>query len=132
MSIFTENYNNECVPKLMKEFGYKSIMEVPKLTKIVLNMGLGEAVQNPKIVDGAVEEMTRIAGQKAELYYDLIPGVIYTHPEIANVGKTEQELTAAGIETKVGVFPFAASGRALASGEARPLPEKPQWTGRQA
>jgi len=65
MSSFSENYNNECVPKLMKEFGYKSIMEVPKLTQIVLNMGLGEAVQNPKIIDGAVEELTRIAGQKA-------------------------------------------------------------------
>ena len=59
----------------------------------------------------------RIAGQKAEMNYDLIPGVIYTHPEIANVGKTEQELRAEGVEVKVGVFPFAASGRALASGE---------------
>jgi len=65
MSNFSEKYKNECVPQLMKEFGYKSIMEVPKLTKIVLNMGLGEAVQNPKILDGAVEELTRIAGQKA-------------------------------------------------------------------
>jgi len=60
-----ENYKNNCVPKLMENFGYKSIMEVPKVTKIVLNMGLGEAVQNPKMVDGAVDELTRIAGQKA-------------------------------------------------------------------
>ncbi len=49
----------------MKEFGYTSIMEVPKLTKVVLNMGLGEAVQNPKIIEGAVNELTAIAGQKA-------------------------------------------------------------------
>lgn len=65
MSSFSEFYKNECIPQLMKEFGYKSIMEVPKLTKIVLNMGLGEAVQNPKIIDGAVEALTNISGQKA-------------------------------------------------------------------
>ena len=50
---------------LVKEFGYKNMMEVPKIEKIVLNMGLGEAVQNPKIVEGAANELTMIAGQKA-------------------------------------------------------------------
>ena len=65
MAGMKEFYQNECVPQLMKEFGYKSIMEVPKLTMIVLNMGLGEAVQNPKIIDGAAQELTQIAGQKA-------------------------------------------------------------------
>lgn len=60
-----ENYLNGCVPQLMQEFGYQNIMQVPKLTKIVLNMGLGEAVQNPKIIDSAVQELTLIAGQKA-------------------------------------------------------------------
>ncbi len=65
MASMQEFYRSDCVPKIMEEFGYKSIMEVPKLTKIVLNMGLGEAVQNPKMVDGAVEELSRIAGQKA-------------------------------------------------------------------
>ncbi|MFZ5776453.1 MAG: 50S ribosomal protein L5 [Thermodesulfobacteriota bacterium] len=60
-----ETYLNECVPQLMKEFGYSNIMQVPKITKIVLNMGLGEAVQNPKIIDSAVQELTMIAGQKA-------------------------------------------------------------------
>ena len=65
MASLQEYYKDDCVPKLMEEYGYKSIMEVPKITKIVLNMGLGEAVQNPKMVDGAVEELTRIAGQKA-------------------------------------------------------------------
>jgi len=60
-----EQYFNECVPQLMKEFGYKNIMEVPKIEKIVLNMGLGEAVQNPKIIDSANNELTLIAGQKS-------------------------------------------------------------------
>jgi dihydrolipoamide dehydrogenase len=59
-----------------------------------------------------------IAGHKASLNYDLIPGVIYTHPEIASVGKTEEQLKAAGIEYKTGVFPFAASGRALAANDS--------------
>lgn len=65
MAALKEYYKNECVPELMKEFGYQNIMQVPKLEKIVLNMGLGEAVQNPKIVDSASQELTRIAGQKA-------------------------------------------------------------------
>lgn len=60
-----EFYQDECVPQLMKEFGYKNIMQVPKISKIVLNMGLGEAVQNPKIIDSAAQELTLIAGQKA-------------------------------------------------------------------
>ena len=60
-----ELYEKECVPQLMKEFGYRNPMQVPKISKIVLNMGLGEAVQNPKIIDSAVQEMTMLAGQKA-------------------------------------------------------------------
>ena len=65
MAGMKEHYSESCMPQLMKEFGYTSIMQVPKLTKVVLNMGLGEAVQNPKIVEGAVNELTAIAGQKA-------------------------------------------------------------------
>ena len=65
MAGIREHYSDNCVPQLMKEFGYGSIMQVPNLTKIVLNMGLGEAVQNPKIIEGAVNELTQIAGQKA-------------------------------------------------------------------
>jgi large subunit ribosomal protein L5 len=65
MGALREYYKNECVPALQKEFGFKNIMEIPQIEKIVLNMGLGEAVQNPKIIEGAVEELTRIAGQKA-------------------------------------------------------------------
>lgn len=65
MGALKELYDNDCVPKLKEEFGYTNIMQVPKLEKIVLNMGLGEAVQNPKIVEGAAQELTRIAGQMA-------------------------------------------------------------------
>lgn len=65
MAGLKEYYFKECVPMLMKEFGYKSIMQVPKIEKVVLNMGLGEAVQNPKIIDSASNELTLIAGQKS-------------------------------------------------------------------
>lgn len=65
MGALKDFYYNECVPALKDEFSYTNVMQVPKLEKIVLNMGLGEAVQNPKIVEGAVQELTSIAGQKA-------------------------------------------------------------------
>ena len=65
MGELKDKYFAECVPALKERFGYKNAMQVPKLEKIVLNMGLGEAVQNPKIVDSAAEELTKIAGQKA-------------------------------------------------------------------
>ncbi|MCC7540977.1 MAG: 50S ribosomal protein L5 [Deltaproteobacteria bacterium] len=57
-------YNDEVIPALTKQFGYKNPNQVPRLVKIVLNMGLGEAVSNAKIVDSAVEELAAIAGQK--------------------------------------------------------------------
>ena len=65
MGALKDLYMNECVPALKEEFGYTNAMEIPKIEKIVLNMGLGEAVQNPKIVEGAAEELTKIAGQRA-------------------------------------------------------------------
>ncbi len=58
-------YTSEAVPKLKEEFGYTSAMQVPRLEKIVINMGVGDAIQNIKILDGAVDELTAIAGQKA-------------------------------------------------------------------
>ena len=64
MARLKEIYNTEIVPKLIKEFEYKNIMEVPKVTKIVVNMGLGEAIQNVKILDSAADEMALITGQK--------------------------------------------------------------------
>ena len=59
-----EVYRSEVVPGLVKEFSYKSVMEVPRITKIVLNMGVGEAVADKKVLDYAVGDMTLIAGQK--------------------------------------------------------------------
>jgi large subunit ribosomal protein L5 len=60
-----EKYKAEIIPALTDKFGYKSVMQVPKLTKIVLSQGLGEAVADKKIVDSAVEDLSRIAGQRA-------------------------------------------------------------------
>lgn len=65
MGTLRDIYKNECVPALKEEFGYTNAMQIPQMKKIVLNMGLGEAVQNPKIVEGAAEELSRIAGQRA-------------------------------------------------------------------
>jgi large subunit ribosomal protein L5 len=64
MSRLKERYNSEVAPALLKEFGYTNVMAVPKITKVVVNMGLGEATQNAKIVEVAAEELGRIAGQK--------------------------------------------------------------------
>jgi large subunit ribosomal protein L5 len=60
-----KKYTGEVIPALMKEFGYKSIMQVPKLTKIVINQGIGLAVADKKLIDLAQEELTMISGQKA-------------------------------------------------------------------
>ncbi len=57
-------YKSEIVPQLMKDFSFKNVMQVPKLERIVINMGLGEAVQNAKLIESAVEELTAITGQK--------------------------------------------------------------------
>lgn len=59
-----ELYQNQIIPDLQTRFGYKNIMEVPRLEKVVLNMRVGEATQNPKALDGAINDLTVIAGQK--------------------------------------------------------------------
>ena len=65
MSRLKEQYQNEIVDYMIKKFGYKNIMEVPKLDKIVVNMGVGEAKENAKALDSAVADMEKITGQKA-------------------------------------------------------------------
>ena len=65
MSRLKDKYHSEVIPSMIKEFGYESIMAVPRLEKVTLNMGLGEAIQNIKILDSGVEELTMIGGQKA-------------------------------------------------------------------
>jgi len=59
-----EKYKNEVVPELTKKFGYKNVMQLPKIEKVIINMGVGEAVGNPKALDAAVNDLTIIAGQK--------------------------------------------------------------------
>ena len=59
-----EHYRKQAIPALCKEFGYKNVMAVPRLEKVSINMGLGEATQNPKIMDGAVKELAQITGQR--------------------------------------------------------------------
>ena len=82
---------------------------------------IGDSVRGPMLAHKASEEGIMvadiIAGHHAQLNYDVIPNIIYTHPELAWVGKTEQELKAEGVKVKVGKFPFAASGRAMAANE---------------
>ena len=64
MDILSEQYKNEVVPALIKKFGYKSIMEVPKLEKIVLNVGLGDVKEDPKSIENTIKDLTIITGQK--------------------------------------------------------------------
>ncbi len=64
MARLKEHYRKTVIPALIKEFGYKNIMAVPKLEKITINMGVGEATQNPKLLDGAVRELAQITGQR--------------------------------------------------------------------
>ena len=65
MSRLKEQYKNEIVGEMTKKFGYKNVMEVPKLDKIVINMGVGEAKENAKVLESAVADMEKISGQKA-------------------------------------------------------------------
>ena len=86
---------------------------------------VGDVVRGPMLAHKGAEEgvmaAERIAGHKPVVNYDTVPSVIYTHPEIAWVGKTEDEVKAAGDDYRVGTFPFAASGRALAANDSKGL-----------
>lgn len=82
----------------------------------------GDVVRGPMLAHKGMEEgvmvAERISGKKTQVNYDLVPSVVYTHPEIAWIGKNEEELTAAGVDYNVGSFPFAANGRALAANDS--------------
>ncbi|WP_323815431.1 dihydrolipoyl dehydrogenase [Cellvibrio sp. NN19] len=86
---------------------------------------IGDVVRGPMLAHKGSEEgvmvAERIAGQKSQINYDIIPSVIYTHPEVAAVGKTEEQVKASGEPYNVGTFPFAASGRAMAANESHGL-----------
>jgi len=62
-----EKYTNEIIPELMKQYQYKNVMEVPRLLKVSLNRGVGEAIENPKAMEVSLDELTRISGQKASV-----------------------------------------------------------------
>jgi len=117
----TENLLGEDSGLSLDERGFIPVNDVCE-TSVKNIWAVGDVVRGPMLAHKASEEgimvVERIAGKHAEMHYDLVPSVIYTHPEVAWVGKNEAELTEAGIEFQSGSFPFSASGRALASGES--------------
>ena len=118
---FTENLLSESINLSLDEKGFVPVNEFCQ-TSIDNVYAVGDIVRGPMLAHKAMEEgvmvAERIAGKRMEVNYDLVPSVIYTHPEIAWVGKTEKDLKAENISYKKGSFPFSASGRALASGDS--------------
>jgi len=106
---------------LLDEWGFVHVDEHCR-TNLPNVHAVGDVVRGPMLAHKGMEEgvmvAERIAGKPAAVDYDLVPSVVYTHPEIAWVGKTEQALKSAGEPYRAGVFPFAANGRAKAMGEA--------------
>ncbi len=115
----TESIAADEVGLLLDEWGF---IHVDEQCRAMLGVyAIGDAVRGPMLAHKGSEEGVMvaglIAGHTARVNYDIVPSVIYTFPEVAWVGKTEQELKAANTDYRVGVFPFAASGRARAMGE---------------
>ena len=118
-------YTNELVDSSVGiEFDEQGFIKVNDqcATNVPGVYAVGDVVRGPMLAHKGMEEgvmvAERIAEKKTQVNYDLVPSVIYTHPEIAWVGKNEEELKAEGIDCNIGVFPFAASGRALAANDA--------------
>lgn len=118
-------YTNELVDSSVGiEFDEQGFIKVNDqcATNVPGVYAVGDVVRGPMLAHKGMEEgvmvAERIAEKKTQVNYDLVPSVIYTHPEIAWVGKNEEELKAQGIDCNIGVFPFAASGRALAANDA--------------
>jgi len=118
---FTENLLGKEVQIQLDEKGFVPVDEYCR-TSLENVYAVGDNVRGPMLAHKAMEEgimvAERIAGKKMEVNYDLVPSVIYTHPEIAWVGKTEKDLKQSNIDYKKGSFPFSASGRALAAGDS--------------
>lgn len=116
----TQNLFNQDTGVTMDERGFISVNDYCK-TGAPGVYAIGDIVRGPMLAHKASEEgvmvAERIAGQKPQVNYDTVPSIIYTHPEIAAVGKTEEQLKSDGVDYEVGSFPFAANGRALASGD---------------
>ena len=118
---YTQNIVEESIGLEVDERGFVKVNE-QCATSIPTIFAVGDAVRGPMLAHKGSEEgvmvVERLAGKQTQVNYALVPSVIYTHPEIAWVGKNEEELKAEGVEFNVGVFPFAASGRALAANDA--------------
>ena len=120
----TDNLADEEAGLLFDERGFVHVNDQCE-TNLPGVYAIGDAVRGPMLAHKGSEEGVMVAeiivGEKASVNYETIPSVIYTHPEISWVGKTEEELKAAGIEYNVGSFPYAASGRAQAIGDTEGL-----------
>src|SRR5690606_15105651 len=117
---FTENLLSGDCGVNMDERGFIHVDETCR-TDAPGIWAIGDVVRGPMLAHKASEEgvmvAERIAGHKAQLNYDVIPSDMYTHPEIAGVGKTEEQVKAEGEPDSVGMVPFAATGRAMASND---------------
>lgn len=116
---YTEGLGLENIGITVEERGKKISVNEHLETVVPGVYAIGDVVKGAMLAHKAEEEgvyvAERIANQKPHINYNLIPGVVYTWPEVASVGKTEEELKAAGVKYKTGSFPFLASGRARAS-----------------
>ena len=110
-------YKDEVVPKLMQQFGYDNIMQVPRLVKITLNMGVGEAASNKKVLENAVADMTKIAGQK--------PVVTKSRVSVASFARFASRLI---IEVLAIISCPVSCG--TGSGRPRAAPWLPRWSWR--
>lgn len=117
----TEGLLHESVGVELDERGFIKVDD-QCLTSIPNVYACGDVVRGPMLAHKGMEEgvmiAERLADKKTQVNYALVPSVIYTHPEVAWVGRNEAELKAAGVDYKVGAFPFSASGRALAANDA--------------
>ncbi len=118
---YTEDLLDPSVGIELDERGFIKVNDQCE-TNITNIYACGDVVRGPMLAHKGMEEgvmvAERLAEKKAQVNYDLVPSVIYTHPEIAWVGKNEEQLKADGVEYNVGVFPFVANGRALAANDS--------------
>ncbi len=118
---YTEGLGLENIGLTIDERGRKIAVDDHLETSVKGVYAIGDVIKGAMLAHKAEDEGTlvaeQIAGQKPHINYNLIPGVVYTWPEVASVGQTEEQLKAAGISYKAGQFPFKASGRARASGD---------------
>jgi len=118
---YTDNLGLDKIGLTVEERGRKITVDNHLETSVKGVYAIGDVIKGAMLAHKAEDEGTFVAetivGQKPHIDYNLIPGVVYTWPEVAAVGQTEEQLTAAGIKYKTGSFPFRASGRAVASGD---------------